>query len=191
MLLIDIIDSIIGWDKQLFTYINNKWTNPFFDTVLPFLRESIIWAPLYLFLLVLAIQNFGKAKWWWMGGFLLTFALTDTVTSRFIKSVFQRLRPCNDPLMADHVRLLLKYCGTGYSFVSTHAANHFGIAMFIYLTCKQYSQRFALFFVWAFAIAYAQVYVGVHYPLDVFCGACVGLFLGWISVKIYRKFLYN
>lgn len=190
-MLLDIIDNLITWDKKLFTYINGKWINSFFDTILPFLRESIFWAPLYLFLLILALQNFGKAKWYWIGGFLLTFALTDSITSRFIKNVFQRVRPCNDPLMADHVRLLLKYCGSGYSFVSTHAANHFAIAMFVFLTCKTYHKWFVLFFVWAFAIAYSQVYVGVHYPLDVFGGACVGLFLGWMTASLYKYFVYK
>lgn len=191
MLLLDIIDNLIAWDKKLFTYINGKWTNSFFDTVLPFLRESIIWTPLYLFLLILALQNFGKIKWWWIGFALLTVTLTDTVSSRLIKNAVQRLRPCTDPLIINNVKLLLNHCSGGYSFTSSHAANHFGIAMFLYLTCKSYSKWFALFFVWAFAIAYSQVYVGVHYPLDVFGGMCVGLFLGWLTNHIYKFFIKN
>ncbi len=185
MFFLDIIDHLIHWDQKLFTYINSKWTNSFFDGLLPFLRESAIWAPVYLFLIVFVWQNLRKYKWWHLGFTLLTVTLTDVTSSRLIKHTVQRLRPCNDPIIADKVRLLLNHCSGGFSFTSSHAANHFGIAMFLYLTCKSYSKWFTLFFVWALAIAYAQVYVGVHYPLDVFCGMCVGLLLGWITAKLY------
>ena len=40
---------------------------------------------------------------------------------------------------------------------------------------------------WAAAIAYAQVYVGVHYPLDVFCGALLGLAFGITTGTIFNK----
>ena len=43
-----------------------------------------------------------------------------------------------------------------------------------------------LMFVWAFAICYAQVYVGVHFPLDVICGAIVGVIIGYIPAKIFN-----
>jgi undecaprenyl-diphosphatase len=40
---------------------------------------------------------------------------------------------------------------------------------------------------WAFAIAFSQVYVGVHYPLDVICGAAIGLVLGYAGFVILNK----
>lgn len=189
MLLIDIIDNVIAWDRKTFSYINSQYTNSFFDAILPLLRESLFWIPLYLFLFVFALQNLGKNKWWWIGFTLLTVTLTDTVSSRFIKHTVQRLRPCNDPLMANTIKLLLNHCSGGYSFTSSHAANHFGIAMFLYLTCKQYSKWVVLIFIWAFTIAYAQIYVGVHYPLDVLGGTIVGLLLGWMTASIYKRLI--
>lgn len=187
MFLADIIDNLIAWDRKTFSCINSRYTNGFFDAILPLLRESLFWIPFYLFLLVFALQNFGKYKWWWVGLALLTVSLTDIVSSRLIKHAVQRLRPCNDPLMINTIRLLLNYCSGGYSFTSSHAANHFGIATFIYLTCKQYSKWIILIFVWAFIIAYAQIYVGVHYPLDVLGGIIAGLLLGCITANIYNK----
>lgn len=191
MLLIDVIDNLIAWDRKVFSYLNSKYTNSFFDTVLPFLRESLFWVPLYLFLLIFVLQNFGKHKWWHLGFTLLTVTLTDVTSSRLIKNTVQRLRPCNDPIMADKVRLLLNHCSGGFSFTSSHAANHFGIAMFMYLTCKQYSKWFGLLFVWAFAIGYSQIYVGVHYPLDVFYGMIVGLLIGWLTNHMYKISIKN
>jgi undecaprenyl-diphosphatase len=36
-------------------------------------------------------------------------------------------------------------------------------------------------------IAFAQVYVGVHYPSDVICGALFGSMLGWLTAKVFDK----
>lgn len=44
----------------------------------------------------------------------------------------------------------------------------------------------ALVFAWAFMICYAQVYVGVHYPIDIVCGSIVGIFVGFIWSKIFN-----
>ncbi|WP_371304161.1 phosphatase PAP2 family protein [Citrobacter freundii] len=40
---------------------------------------------------------------------------------------------------------------------------------------------------WAASIAYGQVYVGVHYPLDIFCGALIGTFIGFITANYFNK----
>ena len=44
-----------------------------------------------------------------------------------------------------------------------------------------------LAYVWAFLIAYAQVYVGVHYPLDVLGGAVLGILVGSLTAWGFRK----
>jgi undecaprenyl-diphosphatase len=44
-----------------------------------------------------------------------------------------------------------------------------------------------LFLLWAGIISYAQVYVGVHYPIDVFVGAVIGIFFGWVLAYFYSK----
>jgi undecaprenyl-diphosphatase len=36
-------------------------------------------------------------------------------------------------------------------------------------------------------VSYAQIYVGVHYPLDVAFGACIGLFAGVVSSWVMKK----
>ena len=75
-----------------------------------------------------------------------------------------------------------------YSFVSNHAANHFGIATFFFLTAKPLLKRWAYSgFAWAGLIAYAQVYVGIHYPLDVIGGALLGLLFGMFTGTLFNK----
>jgi undecaprenyl-diphosphatase len=90
--------------------------------------------------------------------------------------------------MEGKVRLLLDHCSGGFSFTSSHAANHFGLAMFIFMTIQPLFKKYTwLFFIWAAVIAYAQVYVGVHYPLDIFVGALIGLFIGWFIGSVFNK----
>jgi len=39
---------------------------------------------------------------------------------------------------------------------------------------------------WAILIAYAQIYVGVHYPIDVFSGAILGILIAKVFLWIYK-----
>lgn len=179
--------KIDQWDKWLFIKINSGFTNPFFDAVFPFLRASSLWAPLYLFVIVFAIYNWGRKGLLWALIFVCTAALTDLVGHRIFKEGFERLRPCNDPDFFMHVRLLVKHCSGGYSFISNHAANHFGLATFFYLTMNSSIWRWAyLGYFWAFFIVWSQVYVGVHYPLDVLGGTLLGVLAGLLTAWIFN-----
>jgi undecaprenyl-diphosphatase len=41
------------------------------------------------------------------------------------------------------------------------------------------------FFAWAALISYAQVYVGVHFPIDIIVGAIIGIVVGYFNGKIF------
>jgi undecaprenyl-diphosphatase len=174
------------WDQWLFIQINSHWTNPAFDTIMPYLRIPAFWAPLYLFAGVFVLANFKTRGLWWIVFFLSTIALTDLGGTYIFKHTIHRLRPCNDPDFFFNVRLLLKQCG-GYSFISNHAANHFGMATFFFVTFRHQLKWAWVPFLWAACIAYAQVYVGIHYPLDVFCGALLGVVFGVFTGTIFTK----
>ena len=133
------LKPVIQFDRSLFYYINNKWSNDFFDAVMPFMRNQYFWVPVYLFLLVFVITNFRTKAWWWILFFLATFALTDMISTQVFKAFFERPRPCADAITSQSVRMLIP-CSYSYGFVSSHAANHFGIAMFLFGTMKQFSK---------------------------------------------------
>jgi undecaprenyl-diphosphatase len=181
------LQPILQFDHWLFGKINQQWTNSFFDNLLPYLRQSEIWLPFYLFLLVFATINFGKSGWWWSFAVIMTAIMSDLVSSSLVKQFIFRYRPCRDPLMSDQVRVLVNYCPTSSSFTSSHACNHFAMAVFIFLTLKQTSKWWGLLFLWAFAISYAQIYVGVHYPLDVACGIILGCIIGYGMKTFFLK----
>jgi membrane-associated phospholipid phosphatase len=180
--------KLAQWDQWLFIRINSSLTNPFFDIIMPFMRSPLNWAPVYLFLFVFALLNFKAKGAWWALFFVATVALCDMTGTYLLKYPVARIRPCNDPDFSFHVRLLLDHCGYGYSFISNHAANHFGIAAFFFITMRPVLTKWAaLGFVWAALIAYAQVYVGVHYPFDILAGSLLGLIFGTFTGKLFNK----
>lgn len=191
-LLISVWQRLDQWDKWLFIKLNSQWTNPVFDAALPYVRNPLIWVPLYIFILAFITLNYGKKGLWWTAFLLCTVSITDMVGARLFKEFVHRLRPCQDPDFSFHVRLLLKQCSGSFSFVSNHAANHFGMAAFIAVTFKGIFKKWMnLAYVWAFLISYSQIYVGVHYPLDVLGGTILGVSAGTLTAWLFHKYLGN
>ncbi len=174
-------------DYSLFAKMNGQWHNHFFDVFFPFIREPYVWLPLYVFLALFAMINFKIRGFYWTLFFGATVGISDYVSSNIVKNTFERLRPCHEPAVAGTLRFLVSYCPVSSSFTSSHASNHFAMAMFIFTTFnKAVSPKWALIFLWAFLISYAQVYVGVHFPFDIFCGAILGIIIGYTLSKIFN-----
>lgn len=187
-LILHVMQQLLSYDKQLFKIVNDQWSNVFFDWLMPWLRNSEMWYPLYLFLILLVAINYKKTGLWWVVFAAGTILLCDFVSSGIIKNNIIRLRPCNDPDIVSWVHVLVGYRPQSSSFTSSHAANHFGMAMFFYLTLKARFKNWpALFFFWAFSICFAQVYVGVHYPLDTICGGLIGILIGYLSGRSFNR----
>ena len=182
------MDWLIKADQELFLLLNTVYTHPYLDAIYPWFREGNTWMPLYLFIIVLALINFKHKAFAFILFAVLTVVLTDQISSSLIKPFFERPRPCSDPLLMNQIRLLLNGCSGGYSFTSSHATNHFGFAVYIFLTLGNIIGKWKYaFLLWAAAIAYGQVYVGVHYPLDIFFGALLGSFIGWLTAYFHNK----
>jgi len=188
VLIITAWEKLKELDQWLFIKLNSGLTNPIFDAIMPFLRNGTHWAPLYLFLAVFVLLNFKTKGVWWALLFIVTIAITDMTGTYVFKHNFHRFRPCSDPEFFFRVRLLVNQCSGGYSFTSNHAANHFGMATFMFITLRPIIKKWAwICFAWAALIAYAQVYVGLHYPMDVLAGALLGLIAGSITGTLFNK----
>jgi membrane-associated phospholipid phosphatase len=181
--------QMLHLDYQLMLLLNRKLVHPVLDDLFLFLRESIFHIPLYVFIILYSFRVFGKKAIWWVLGAVTLVSFCDLLSSHFIKAYFDRPRPCRDPFMAGQIRFLARYCGANGSFTSSHAVNHFAFATYVTFTFKGISKWFILLFAWAFAIAYAQVYVGVHYPSDVLAGAFLGIVFGLVGAQITRQAL--
>lgn len=182
-------DLILNLDHTIWYEVNTEWHNAFLDAVVPYFRNQWTWAPLYLFLLVFMTMNFGKKGWLWCLGFLVSFGLSDSISSHLLKPFFHRIRPCNDPYFASVVHIIVP-CGGGYSFPSSHATNHFCIGTFGAATLQKYVRGvWPIAMLWAALVSYSQVYVGVHYPVDVTCGALLGLGIGLFTGKVFNRYI--
>lgn len=182
-----LFEILIRLDYETWYYLNTVWHNDVLDAIIPYLRNQWTWAPLYLFLLLFTTMNFGRKGWMWCVFFLLTFALSDQLSAHLIKPYVHRLRPCNNPYLQEFVHIIVP-CGSGYSFPSSHAANHFALAIFSSITMSRLSKWvWTISLLWAISVAYAQVYVGVHFPLDVICGGMIGICAGILTGKLYNK----
>ena len=182
------LESLLTFDQYLFELVNDNWQNPFLNWLMPHWREKTTWIPLYVLLLVFACWKFRIRGLFFILGLAFTVGVADTMSSKVVKESVMRIRPCNDADLKAEVHLLVR-CGSGYSFTSSHATNHFAIAAFISLTLGLvYPVVRWPFYLWAASIAFGQVYVGVHYPFDVLAGALLGTLIGLLVAKIYNRF---
>jgi undecaprenyl-diphosphatase len=183
-----IMYKIIDADRKLFEFVNDHLHNSFLDWFMSLMRNSSTWYPLYIFMFAFIMLNFKKDKWWWILFAAGTVYLSNFISSNLIKENIFRLRPCNDPLLMHKIQFLIGYKPQSSSFTSSHATNHFAMASFLFFTLKKYVGNIAwLFMLWAAIICFAQVYVGVHFPLDVLCGGIIGYLFGYLSATSFNK----
>lgn len=179
------LEKYLAIDKILFLFVQEYMHHPFLDILVPLLRNKLIWIPLYVCILFYSFQWGRRIFLKYLFFLVVLISTTDVFNSRILKIVFHRIRPCNDGQMNALFEPLIR-CGSGFSFPSSHAVNHFALAGFFYITAHFIPTKWRfIWFVWAFLIAFAQVYVGVHYPLDVFVGGIIGLCFGNIVAKVY------
>lgn len=181
-----LLHAILEADLWLFKLINVGMSNALFDALLPWCREKWLWAPLYLFLGAYFLLNLGKRGWLIILGLVLVAGLADFTSSNLIKKTVKRIRPCSDVELREQMNPRVG-CGGGYSFTSSHSANHFAVAVFLIGVLGlsgRWTQKALL--LWAGLIAFAQVYVGVHYPLDVLGGAFLGTLIGWVGQRLFN-----
>lgn len=205
------LQKILSWDTSLFYLINHSRSD-FLDYVMALLSNSLFIEIIVVLITVFLIwQN--KFKYWYLYLIFigLAIALSDRISVVCFKDVVCRLRPShalNDAftLKLQHGDIITSYKGGKYGFVSSHAANIFSVLTFalfsLWKEIKRVGERryINIFFtiivlLWGFVTGYSRVYCGYHYPLDVFCGALLGVFIGWLcywsSSKLKQKFFHN
>lgn len=185
--------SLIEWldqlDKLAFTAIHTEFNAPWLDWFMLMLRNAIVWAPLYAWMLYWAIKRGTAIGIKFILITVTCFAITDYSSASIFKPYFERLRPCYDDDTSGMIRGIIG-CGGKFSFPSSHASNHFGLAAFWYFAVYYLTrQRWHWVWIWAFMIGLAQVYVGKHFPLDIAGGAALGIITGMALAKIFENWV--
>ncbi|MBS1490427.1 MAG: phosphatase PAP2 family protein [Bacteroidetes bacterium] len=185
-----LMNEVIELDKKLLLYLNG-FHNSFWDPVMYYCTQTLIWLPLYLFLILLIFKKYKVNGWYILAGAALTILLADQVTGSLMKPFFARLRPSREPSLQGLVHLVNNYTGGLYGFASSHAANTFGTALFIWLWLKPFYRYSFLIFFWAVFMTYTRIYLGVHYPGDILAGSLIGMLSGWLGFQFSAGLIHR
>lgn len=181
------IEILYHLDKELFYMINGSLGNPLFDLVMPWFRNMYFWFPLYALLIGVIIYRYKKQSVYALLMVALTVVASDQLSGNLIKKTVKRIRPCNNSMMQEYVVTRVP-CGSGYSFTSAHASNHFALAvLIIFLLGSTWKWLRWAAPLWAGSISFAQVYVGVHFPADITAGALLGSLIALTFVAIFKN----
>lgn len=171
-----------AFDKSLLLWLNS-FHAPFFDGLMWAFSRTDTWLLFFTALLVTLMKGRDKCQQLLLIlAIVLLIVFTDQVSAHVIKPYFQRLRPSHQPDIAHMVHLVRGYKGGLYGFVSSHAANTFGLATFLSLVFRR-RMTIIMLFLWALLCSYSRIYLGVHFPGDILCGGILGVF---VAFAIYR-----
>jgi undecaprenyl-diphosphatase len=171
-------------DQQLFLFLNSI-NSPFWDKIMYAVSGKIIWAPLYLTILIYLGIKYKKRFLIIIPFIIIAVSLADQLSVQLFKNVFHRLRPCHEPALNGMIHLVNGECGGLYGFVSSHACNSFNVALISLMLVKKRWFTISMI-LWASVIGYSRIYLGVHYPGDVICGSILGALIGWGCYKLYE-----
>jgi len=180
----NLLEQLINWDKQWLLVINS-YHLPWLDRFMWLVSDTLVWVPVLLVFLVILFRNKGSKTFLILLAFALLILFTDQISSGVIKPLVARFRPTHDPEIGDWINVVNNYQGGKYGFLSSHAANVFAFAGFSLLLLKS-TPYSILILLWASLVSFSRIYLGVHFPLDVICGALFG-FLSAVGMNA----LYN
>ena len=179
------IQRLVDIDKQVMLALNGS-DSLYMDGVMKVYTSTAVWIPVAVVLLFIVLKNNSpRGSLLTVLAVALTIVATDQVSSNLIKPLVGRLRPCNDPSIMHLIDTFNGYRSGGYSFTSSHACNSFGIFTIVSLIIRNRTLSLSLL-LWAVINSFSRIYLGVHYPGDILCGAIVGTVIGSIIFLIYH-----
>lgn len=178
------IETITSLDNHILLFFNGNHT-PFLDDFMSLITGKWIWIPFYVLLLDLLFKKLGPKK---AGLVLLAVVLaivmTDQICASLIRPIVGRLRPCNpDNPISEFITIVNGISPRSYSWPSCHGANTFALATLLSIVMRN-KVFTAGIFIWAIVVSISRIYLGVHYPTDILCGAAFGSVFGYLSLLI-------
>ena len=167
-------------DHQFFLFLNG-FHNLFFDYLMTVFTSEAFWVPFYMIAIFVMVRKYGKKSILIFVSIGIMILCADQLAGIFKHSV-QRLRPSHDPVLSQLTHIFYNKGGL-YSFYSAHAANAFAFASFTILLFR--NKAYAWFILpWALLVAYTRIYLGLHYPGDILCGAISGVLIAYGVYKL-------
>ena len=178
------IERILPLERDLFFALNGS-DSLFLDQMMWTISGRFVWIPLFLCILFIFFYKTPRKEAFLVTlFFILLFVLSDQVSSSLFKPLFERFRPTHHPDFKELVDMVNGYRGGRYGFISGHATNSFGLAVFLSLLFKH--RRVTLFaLLWASLNSYTRIYLGVHFVSDIVGGMVAGTLLAFLLYSLY------
>lgn len=185
------IEFLNKLDTELFLYINGQH-NAFFDPIMYWFSNKLIWFPMYLLIAFFILRNYKRQATFILFFVGILIIACDQTASHLIKNLVLRPRPSHELSLAGHIHLSKAGPGGQFGFVSSHANISFGVATFLAFVLDNRFKwlKYWLFF-WAILVSYSRIYNGVHYPGDVVVGIFIGFGYGYLMSKVYFAYDVN
>lgn len=156
-------------DIEILKEINlnrNKSLDPLFLTITHSAGPLTFGLPILLLIISLAVKNKRLRN---KSYYLLVSVLTAVIITNILKYTIDRPRPFVTYSFIEKVT-----AGGSPSFPSGHTSDAFVLAMALSLA---FPRKWIVIpsFIWAFAMGYSRMSLGVHYPADVLSGASIGI----------------
>ncbi|MGN6801576.1 MAG: phosphatase PAP2 family protein [Ginsengibacter sp.] len=163
------------YDLPLLTAINVN-RNHLFDNFFRFITNTAPTATYTITFLLFFVGIFQKDKLWRQHAiYILLCVLTSLVIEMILKYSINRVRPYYTYSFIQKITP-----GGGPSFPSGHTTDVFSLAIALSIA---YRNKFLTIcvFLWACLTGYSRMFLGVHYPSDVFGGIVVA----YVSCTLY------
>ncbi len=180
------LEQLIEWDRETLIFLNSLGIEQY-DGFWTLITQIPTWIPLFLFffLLILWYHPFKKALFLIATVMaLLGFVL---IATDLTKEWVERIRPNNDSEIKHLLRVLRN--PTSYSFFSGHAATSFSITTLVVVFLRKRTKWIWLIFIWPILFSLSRIYVGVHYPIDIFVGTLVGVLSAFLFYYLFKRFI--
>ena len=174
------MNTITQFDFSILNFIQENFRCTFLDVVMPFITSlgdvGFIW------ILISVILLFFKKTRKLGIQLLISILFAYVIYQLILKPVIARPRPfTQNPV----VELLIK-APKDFSFPSGHTACGFSFVIILFLAKNKW---WIPSLILACLIGFSRMYLYVHFPTDVICGALCGIIFGAISFYFSEKYL--
>lgn len=182
------IEFLQNIDSQIMLALNGAHCE-YIDQFMYLFSGKWEWIPAYICILIALVKWRG-----WRQAIILLVAIgliitvCDQLCGHVVRNYFERPRPSNpDGPLGQLIHVVNGYRGGPYGFPSCHAANAFGLSIFLSLTMRNRIVT-ATMLIWAILTAYSRIVLGVHYPGDLLVGAAVGSLVAWGASALTNRY---